>query len=188
MGGEAKGGQDGRTHKGNTIDDIPLWTLAWTYWGFICAILTAHFRRLIFWVCTWLGFLQEDSAFLSAAVLGQSWIVQRFTCAFRLILCTTGRVPSVEGKGVLLHALHVWKDPRLLGSPDLQPARPLVPAHGAHLRLQHIWHLHLHRREGAWDQSRFLQLPRLRRERWHLHRPRHRCRECLRRRPCWAQD
>ncbi len=69
MGGEAKGGQDGRTHKGNTIDDIPLWTLAWTYWGFICAILTAHFRRLIFWVCTWLGFLQEDSAFLSAAVL-----------------------------------------------------------------------------------------------------------------------
>jgi hypothetical protein len=68
MGGEVKGGQDGRTHKGNTIDDIPLWTLAWTYWGFICAILTAHFRRLIFWVCTLLGFLQEDSAFLSAAV------------------------------------------------------------------------------------------------------------------------
>lgn len=67
MGGEVKGGQDGRTHKGNTIDDIPLWTLAWTYWGFICAILTAHFRRLIFWVCTLLGFLQEDSAFLSAA-------------------------------------------------------------------------------------------------------------------------
>jgi len=54
--------------KGNVIDDIPLWTLVWTYWGFIYAIITAHVRRCIFWMCTALGYLQEDPAFLSAKV------------------------------------------------------------------------------------------------------------------------
>jgi len=52
--------------KGNPIDDIPYGTLAWTYWAFIYAILTAHLRRFLFWICTLLGYLQEDPAFLSA--------------------------------------------------------------------------------------------------------------------------
>jgi hypothetical protein len=69
MGGAVKGAQGGHAaHKGNPIDDIPVWTLGWTYWGFIFAILTAHFRRFIFWVCTVLGYLKEETAFLSVEV------------------------------------------------------------------------------------------------------------------------
>lgn len=73
--GRKKAQHHGHHKKGNVIDDIPLWTLAWTYWGFIYAILTAHMRRFLFWICALLGYLKEDPAFLSAEVRTSSSVV-----------------------------------------------------------------------------------------------------------------
>ncbi len=49
-------------------DDIPMWTLVWTYWGYICGIIFAHLRKLTGWFSILLGWAQEDPAFLRIAV------------------------------------------------------------------------------------------------------------------------
>jgi serine palmitoyltransferase len=46
-------------------DDIPTWTLIWTYWGFICGLIFAHVRSVTGWFATFLGQAEEDPAFLS---------------------------------------------------------------------------------------------------------------------------
>jgi serine palmitoyltransferase len=46
-------------------DDIPLWTLIWTYWAFILGILLAHLRNFTNWLSVVTGRSEEDPAFLS---------------------------------------------------------------------------------------------------------------------------
>lgn len=50
-------------------DEIPLWTLIWTYQAFILGILLAHFRNFTSWLSVVTGRSEEDPAFVCQEVL-----------------------------------------------------------------------------------------------------------------------
>jgi hypothetical protein len=50
-------------------DEIPLWTLIWTYQAFILGILLAHFRNFTSWLSVATGRSEEDPAFVCQEVL-----------------------------------------------------------------------------------------------------------------------
>lgn len=52
-------------HKPLPQDDIPLWTLIWTYWAFILGICLAHLRNFTNWLSVATGRSEEDPAFVS---------------------------------------------------------------------------------------------------------------------------